>query len=256
MPNSRLTCSLVYLFHLLLRDWYYDSSCDGDGTDHHHIYTFEYFTMKYYPHPNNPENFPRHGMVEIDFVENITEEDLHESLHLIEEAIEKDITFINQHFDADYSFTYRVFKEDECDETDWKGVFQFVHSKKIRLFVYPYDFDSDEDYTNYQPFHLYLLGGFDFDKTKKEFNGFYERFCSDISFEEYCRRNYEACSEKYHIYQMEMNDFIQMNQIIYKNMIESIDKKTIRRSDYIEDPEYKEFMKMFGYDSDSDDESS
>ena len=173
---STLTKSIANLFYQLRYRWYFDSSCDGDGVNSNSSISRDGFMIDYrVEDPYADDGFVGYITIKLTH-ETFTEEDLKNSLNEIEEAIERDHTFIHTYINPTGEMLIdQLFiggSEDRMNpDKTWKSKFKYFGPNKVKVKVYTYHFEDVEN-MGFCGFHLYLLAGLTKEKVIDNFKDF------------------------------------------------------------------------------------
>lgn len=167
---STLTKALVRFFYQLRYNWYFDSSCDGEGVNQDGYVLTKDFQIDY--KVANPYSDIHYGYITIQLKnETFTEEDLKNSLDEIEEAIERDHKLIRTYINpTGEMLIQQLFVEDSYLERNksWRSKFKYFGPNEVKTILYPYDFEDVEN-MNFYGYNLYLLGGMKESKVRERF---------------------------------------------------------------------------------------
>lgn len=215
---SALTRAISNLFYLLRYEWYNDSSCDEDMVHgDNYMYTQDY--MIYFK-PTGKKEYYFTGEITIKTkTETFTEEDLQKSLEEIEEAIQRDLTFIRTYIypPCEVDFNDLFMMENKIDyKTQWNSKFKYISSNEVKVSVQLYDFEDIES-LKFFGLHLYLLGGMKTEKIENKFSDIFD-ILWESHFYEFKK---EMLHPKYNGLYMDYSDFSYMFECIYKKYYEN-----------------------------------
>ncbi len=232
-----LTRAISNLFYLLRYKWYDDSSCDREYVMENYFYTKDY--MIHYRTDKYEEDCGFVGTVTIKMKEErFSEEDLQNSLNEIDDAIQRDLTFIKENIysSPEVYFLNYLFIEDidnkQKTETPWKSKFKYISSNEIKVFVSLLYYENIEQFT-YYGLHLYLMGGMKRTKVLDKFEDIYDMLERGIKKEnQYNEEKFGKLIEKEIEFYKEYSNFEKPDISIYGN-----------RKDYYTEEEYSQWLK-------------
>jgi hypothetical protein len=170
IQNNDLVCALAQLIMKLQNDWYYDSTCDGTGVHYNHEISTNKYILTYEYDENNFDSGEYKGVVTITLFTQYDKRKLNKALNIIENAINRDLSFLRKYYNPSSHYTYNVFG----GEKDWKNAFKMINTYKLSVNVLQYNFDDVES-MDYYPYHLKLVGGeFEENVRKKLLEELYE----------------------------------------------------------------------------------
>lgn len=227
---STLTKALVRFFYQLRYNWYFDSSCDGDGVNEDKFVSTNDFRIDYkVANPSTDDTY--YGYITIQLKnETFTEEDLKKSLDEIEEAIERDHKLIRTYINpTGEMLIQQLFVEDSYLERNksWRSKFKYFGPNEVKTILYPYHFEDVEN-MNFYGYNLYLLGGMKESKIRERFMELLD-FNDDFKYE----AGEGSMNFKYPGIYMERKDFGELYQELCKRYHE----------DYEEDEDHEEYEK-------------